>query len=330
MIASLFPGYFALVMATGIVSLAAYFLDLPVIAFVLLRLNQIFFGVLLGFTGARLVRYRSRVWEDFTDHQRAPGFLTTVAGACILGTQFAVMAERPLIASGLWWFGFALWVVLIYAFFLAMTVREDKPPLDAGIGGAWLLAVVSTESVAVLGVLTGKLFLSLVLYLAGGMLYFSLITLILYRWMFFPLKPEALTPPYWINMGALAILTLAGARLILAAPQLPLLIDLLPFLKGFTLFFWAAATWWIPLLAVAGIWRHAVRRVPLRYDPQYWSLVFPLGMYATASFVFSKAADIAVLGQIASGFVYLALAAWGTVFVGMLRALATGLHKKRG
>ena len=44
-----------------------------------------------------------------------------------------------------------LWVVVIYAFFTAVTVREQKPTLEEGINGAWLLAVVATQSVAVLG-----------------------------------------------------------------------------------------------------------------------------------------------------------------------------------
>ena len=58
------------------------------------------------------------------------------------------------------------------------------------------------------------------------MLYILFIALILYRWMFFPLTPDTLTPSYWINMGALAITTLAGSRLILAAPHWPFLAEI--------------------------------------------------------------------------------------------------------
>ena len=36
---------------------------------------------------------------------------------------------------------------------------------------------------------------------------------------------------YWINMGAVAITTLAGARLIIAAPEWPVLHDFMPFSK---------------------------------------------------------------------------------------------------
>ena len=32
------------------------------------------------------------------------------------------------------------------------------------------------------------------------------------------------------------------------------------------------------MLLILGIWRHVIRRFPLRYDPLYWGAVFPLGM----------------------------------------------------
>jgi len=63
----------------------------------------------------------------------------------------------------------------------------------------------------------GMLFFSLVMFLIGGMLYLIIIVLIFYRLMFFAIKPEAFTPPYWINMGAAAISTLAGAMLVLGS-----------------------------------------------------------------------------------------------------------------
>ena len=120
------------------------------------------------------------------------------------------------------------------------------------------------------------LFFSLIMWLGGGMLYIWIISLIFYRYTFLPLDPRQLAPPYWINMGAMAISTLAGTLLASNAPQSPLLTTLLPFLLGLTLLFWATATWWIPLLVALGIWRHLLCRVPLPYDVVYWSAVFPL------------------------------------------------------
>ena len=50
------------------------------------------------------------------------------------------------------------------------------------------------------------------------MLYIWIISLIFYRYTFFTMHPSDLAPPYWINMGAVAISTLAGSLLVLASP----------------------------------------------------------------------------------------------------------------
>ena len=59
-LASFFPGYFALVMATGIVSLAAHFLGHEYIAQALLWLNVFAYAVLWAITFIRFVCYRAQ------------------------------------------------------------------------------------------------------------------------------------------------------------------------------------------------------------------------------------------------------------------------------
>jgi tellurite resistance protein TehA-like permease len=335
-VAGLFPGSFALVMATGIVSIACWLRGMETIARALLWFNVGAYAVLWLLTLARLVRYPSRILADVLDHGRAPGFFTTVAATCVLGSQILLLTGATSAPRALWIAGIALWALVTYGFFTVVTIKQDKPPIETGLNGAWLIAVVATQSVAVLGAMLAPhqapgparevaLFFCTSIFLVGCLLYLVLITLILYRFTFFRFTSVQLAPPYWINMGAVAITTVAGASLLAAAPLARIPGDVAPFLRGFTLFFWAIATWWIPLLLILGVWRHGLQRVRLRYDPQYWGLVFPLGMYTTATLRLAEVLEVPFLVPIAQVSVYVALAAWGLAFIGLVHYLVSTL-----
>lgn len=324
------PAYFALVMATGIVSIAVDLMGMTLLAKAMFWFNIAAYLILWVLTLWRIARYPRAVGADFLDHTRCGGFFTIVVATCVLGSQCLVLfrAIDAAIAFGV--AGLILWAGLTYTIFTILTVKKNKPTLAEGINGGWLLAVVATQAVSViLSQWAGArpqghdpaLFLSLVMWLGGGMLYIWMISLIFYRYTFFTFKPSDLSPPYWINMGAVAITTLAGAFLILAAPRAPFLAALVPFLKGFTLFFWATATWWIPMLLILGFWRHVYNRFPLRYDPLYWGVVFPLGMYTAATWRLEQVITIPFLQWVPRVFVWIALAAWVVVFIGLLKSL---------
>ena len=332
-LAGMHPAYFALVMATGIVSLACHLTGWSLLAEALFYLNLAFYGALWLLTLARVVRHRERVVADLLHHGRSVGFFTTVAATCVLGSQCLIIAESFRAASALWLAGIVLWGVLVYAVFTIITIKPEKPALADGIHGGWLVAVVAAQSVAVLGAQLAPgfgahaphaLVFSLAMWLGGGMLYLWIISLIFYRYAFFPMSPSDLAPPYWINMGAAAITTLAGTALVAAAPRSPVLQQVLPFVRGFTMFWWATATWWIPMLVILGVWRHVFRRFPLRYDPLYWGAVFPLGMYTVCTHRLSTAVEAPFLAHISQGFVYLALAAWCLAIAGMVWHLVMG------
>ena len=127
-------------------------------------------------------------------------------------------------------------------------------------------------------------------------------------------------------MGAMAISTLAGSLLIINAPDAPFLLSLLPFLKGFTVFYWATGTWWIPMLLILGVWRHVYRRFPLKYDPLYWGAVFPLGMYTASTHEMSQAMGLDFLEFLPRVFLYVALLAWAAAFTGLVFDL---MHRVR-
>ena len=328
---SLHPAYFALVMATGIVSIAAKLLGMEAVAVILLWANAVFFGTLCCLTVLRVSWFPDRVRADVLHHGRAVGFFTIPAAMCVVGSQSLIVADAWSVARVLWLAGGAAWAVITYGILTILTVKSEKPSLADGINGGWLVSVVAAQSVSVLGTQLAPgfadhapqvLLISLVLWLGAGMLYIWIISLIFYRYTFFTLQPSDLAPPYWINMGAVAISTLAGALLVLAAPASPLIGDLLPFVKGLTLMFWSTATWWIPMLVILGVWRHGYRRFPLRYDPLYWGAVFPLGMYTVCTVRLSQALAVPHLIWVARAFVYVALAAWILTFGGLIAQLA--------
>jgi tellurite resistance protein TehA-like permease len=333
----LHPAYFAMVMATGIVSVAAELRGFPVVAQILLWLNVLFYVVLSTLTLLRMLRFRTQMLADLWDHNRSVGFFTTVAATCVLGNQFIVVNSRPVIAIALWIVGIILWAIVTYSILTILTVKPNKPALADGIHGGWLVAVVAAQSVAALGGLLSPhleatrdvaLYFALIMWLGGGMLYIWIISLIFYRYTFFPLDPRQMAPPYWINMGAMAISTLSGTIFAQNATESPLLTQLHPFTVGLTLLFWATATWWIPLLLILGVWRHVIRRVSLTYDVVYWSAVFPLGMYTVCTHRLVQVSGQPFLDVIPQYFIFISFAAWVLAFLGLLWRLlpnATGL-----
>jgi tellurite resistance protein TehA-like permease len=82
------------------------------------------------------------------------------------------------------------------------------------------------------------------------------------------------------------------------------------------------------MLLILFVWRHLYRKFPLRYDPQYWGAVFPLGMYAACTFEMARAMSLDFLLPIARVFVYVALLAWATTFGGLIQSLVSSLIQR--
>lgn len=329
-LANLPTAYFALVMATGIVSIASYYFDFDNLAKLLFYFNIAAYLFLSFLYLLRLFIFPAKFVADIKDHAKSPGFLTYVAGSCVLGSQFVIIAGNHAAASVLFYIGTLAWLIFIYTVFTVFTVKKDKPPINVAISGVWLLIIVSTQSVSVLASqLAGHIpfaselvfFFALAMFLCGCMLYIIIITLIVYRMSFFEMRAEEFAPAYWINMGAVAISTLAGSNLILNGHDWSFIREILPFLKGFTLFFWAIGSWWIPLIVILGIWRHVFKHLPFRYHPQYWGMIFPLGMYTACTVKLSQALELHFLMAIPSFFIYIALGAWMIAFFSMFYAI---------
>jgi tellurite resistance protein TehA-like permease len=326
-IAGLYPGYFAMVMATGIISNAMLLEGHRQWSDALFAINLIVFPWLVLLTAIRAALFRGALWSDLTNPRLVFAFFTVVAGTDVLGVGLGLRGQHAA-ALGFWLFALGAWTVLIYFSFSVLIFRNTGRGAKV-VHGGWLIAIVGTQSLVILGTqaapglggLTSSAFVLVhMLWGVGLALYAIFIVLFAYRIFFFAVSQEDITPLLWVVMGAAAISTNAGSTLLLNDSGMPFLRAMRPFIDGVTLSMWAWATWWIPLLVVFGVWKHGVRRVPLTYTPLLWSLVFPLGMYALASLRLSLASDFPPLLSVARSMVWVALAAWAATFAGLATA----------
>jgi tellurite resistance protein TehA-like permease len=331
-IATLDPGYFAVVMATGIVAIGARALGHPVLSGVLVWCTGIAFVVLLAAYLARAIRFPHRFAESLRRPASAVGYFTLVAGTNVLAICLSTRGMwLPALVLGA--AAFLLWIALSYGLFCSIVLAGNRPVLRE-ISGGWLIWVVGTQSVAVLATSiaaelpwiaarTSAGELGVVLWSVGVVLYLIFVVIIFLRLLLIETTPGEMGPAYWILMGATAISVRAGAEILELGGSDPtrFLGELRPFVTGLSVVLWSFGTWFIPLLVLFGIWRHAVRRHSWRYEPQLWAVVFPLGMYTDATFTLGREIHAGFMTALATGWIWVGLAAWLAVVVIMILGL---------
>lgn len=317
------PNYFALVMATGIVSIAMLDHHPVVISDALLWLCILEYAVLVVLHAWRVCAHRDAVAADLAESRRAFGMLTFVAASGVLGTRLAIDRHSMIGLVLLLVCGLA-WLVLGYVVPWAAASGRGSPAL-AQADGRWFMWVVAGQSVAVLAatlereVASGRRALALLAvfcWAVGGFLYVIAGILVATRLVRYPVQPGDFTPPYWIAMGATAITGVAGAGVAQMSAS-PVATAVHGTVEGASVLFWSFGTWLVPPLIAAGVWRHMWHRVPLRYETDLWSIVFPLGMYGVASRNLGRAADLPLLRDVGTQESWIALAAWLVTFLAM-------------
>lgn len=333
-------GYFAAVMATGIVCISARLLGHTLISEVLLYCTALAFVLLGAAYVTRAIRFPRRFLQSLTNPSIAVTYFTLVAGTNVLAT--AVLAhDLWALALVLGIVAFLIWLVLTYGLFCSIVLAGNRPLLRE-INGVWLVWVVGTQSVAVLATalapqlpwaqgqdmlgVAGVLFWGV-----GVVLYLILVVIIFLRLFLIETTPPEMGPAYWILMGATAISVRAAAG-ILAVGQSdpsPLLTEMRPFIVGFSVVLWSFGSWFIPMLVLFGLWRYFVRGYSWKYEPKLWSVVFPLGMYAVASVTLGRAIRFDFMPVLASVWVWIGITAWCLVAVLLLFELVASLRRRR-
>lgn len=345
------PAYFAMVMATGIVSIAFEAMDFSVIAKVLFILNLGFYTVLCIVLIARMAFFLPDLMADFLALRRAWLFLTFVVGTNTVGMQLLVFQQAAGLATLLWLVALLGWIVCIYSIIINL-VSERRKPIHEIVNGATLLVVVGTVSVALLAIHLLETiaappdyayFAVGTFWILGFILYLIIVSLVTYCLFFRRFEPADWDAPYWICMGAAAIITLAGADLVSHVPTPGWWKSARETALGLTAFAWLIGTLWIPYQVIMDIrkftrvgitgpvplwvkafpwFRLALGRPYHAYDPPAWSRVFPMGMYTACTLALTKAAGHESLAVIPYCWGWLALLIWALTLMGALRSVA--------
>lgn len=328
MVRQLYPGYFASVMATGIVSSALRDVGRSGMSAVLLVIAVVCFGVLVVAVTIRVIVFPRELLADLSAPDRAYGFFTFVAACGVIGARVAAdgNTQVTMVLGGV---GLLAWAGMSYGIPLRLILGPRPRPVLAGVNGTWFIWVVGTQSLAVISAALGSAYpgearlaglAAVLMWSVGVMLYLIVATLVLLRLLLLEVRPADLTPPYWVTMGATAITVLAAARIV-GMPEAPAIDAARAVITGLAVVLWAFGTWLIPMLVLFGVWRHLLRRARLEYLPQLWSVVFPLGMYAVASTELGRAAALPIIEHIGRAWVWVAFPAWAITFAAMLATL---------
>ena len=327
-LARLSPGYFALVMGTGIVSMGLHLSGFEAASLALLVIAAVSYGALWVLYLWRAVRYRAEMLADLRGPEMAFAYFTVVAGTDVLAVR---LVQQGLIdiAMPLFFFGALLWFVFGYVLPWQVFMTRDGKPILARTNGTWFIWAVASQSVAI-GMAQVQPFLSgdtrwvglvaVMSWSVGVVLYAGVAMLVLLRIIHFGITPREFEPPYWVAMGAMAIAVVAGSN-ILGMQSTPMVDATRNLIAGTVVVFWSFCVWLIPMLVGAGVWRHLVHKVPLTYVPTMWSIVFPLGMFAVASISLGRVDRLPLVEVVGDGALAVATVVWAVVFVAMLRRM---------
>lgn len=326
-VSALNPGYFALVMATGIVSVDARILAWEVVSVALLAIAAAAYLALIVLNVVRVGRFWNNVAADFEHPARGFGYFTFVAATCVLGSRLAAVPGMRPVAVTLLVVGALSAAVLGYTLPWTVMRRERMADQLKHANGSWFVWSVAVQSVAVLAATlqvaspsAWKPLITLVAvfcWAVGIFLYAAVGVMVMIRLLAHTVHPRDLTAPYWVAMGATAIGVVAGAR-IAQMSDAPTVDATRAVIAGLAVFFWSFGTWLVPMLLMAGWWRHVLHKVPLRYEVALWDIVFPLGMYSAGSQLLGSTDLLPLVHGVGTVEAGVALAAWLAVFIAML------------
>lgn len=324
------PDVFAVVMATGIVSIAARDHHYPRIDVPLAAVAAVALALLVAGAVLKLSLRPASTIAQARDPDVVLRLFTFVAACAVLGARFASHPSLLWSAAAV---ATAAWLALV-----PLVVRDvrssTRTQLRDGAHGSWLLISVATAGLAIMAAdlatsthWTGWITVSAVGWVLAVLLYVVVTSLIGWRAVTGPFVPEEVTPDTWILMGAMAINTLAGADLLVALRATGSSTWLDDATRPVTLVLWILASLSIPVLLYAEIWRVDQRSGSVHFAGAWWSAVFPFGMYSAATAATAVALTMPALTTVSLVMFWIAFSLWVLIAVGWLHSVTRAARR---
>lgn len=320
------PVNFAFVMATAILSISLNIMNHFWLSELFFLLGTVGFVLLTFLFGLRLFLFPKEVLAEGARVEILFKYFTFSAGSSALAVRFCI-SDYTTIGITLGIIGAISAVILLYTTFCSLLFQK-KVSIES-VSPYWLLMAIACNYVGIVittfwreGILDNALFLvaAFCFWTFGVTIYLLFMALNFYRMFFLRFEGKDINPSYWTCMGAAAIAVVDGCNWASAAHP-PLFLDIVkPFVEGMNILLWGWATAWIPILCLMELWKYAHFKIAFQYSPALWAIVFPLGMYAAATDLLSKAIDLPSIQGMVPFILWAALLAWvGVSFLALLQ-----------
>jgi len=254
----------------------------------------VFFTVAL-FLGIKAVFYYKDLLHELLDPERLQYSFSLVGIVSLTGICVSKLFGWHTVTYIFWYVALVLWASITLSTFTILFLyrKSEDRRIEDVLHGGWFFVTTGTQltallSIEVAGQATGHTLLiqcfSFALWSVGTFLYLIFMTLMIWRLVFYPVTRDTELSPYWMNTGAAAVTTVVCAALhqqvqMTGGP----FAELLPFLKGFSLFFWSIGLWWLPFLIILAVRKQVQGSWAMPFSVGYWEIVLSLCLYAAGT-----------------------------------------------
>jgi tellurite resistance protein TehA-like permease len=324
-----------MVMATGIVATGLRLDGWPDASDALVVIAAAVWLATMAATLARLARSPAGLRTDARALGRAFAWYAVVAACVVLGSCLARLGGPGVPAAAvLAGVAVAAWLA-VTGLVPARFARRAAWPDLAEVTGSLYLWPVATQSVAIAAAVLAAdgdlpaepgVIVAVAAWSAGVVLYLGTLILVATRLVRAGPGPAGTRAAYWITMGAAAISVLAAA-LIVRAPDAAAGRAASPVVTDIGVVLWSAGSAFYLVLAVAtALWWARTRSRP-RYQPSTWVIVFPLGMYAAASWQLGAATGLTFIHQVGIIAVWPAALGWAMTSAALAVSVALSVRR---